>query len=58
MWSHGVGKKIGKPMKNMMRIALKRDFSWPGQNLTEMAREAWKLLGWGIVVSIFEMNQN
>ena len=58
MWSHGVRKNIGKPMKNMMRIALKRDFSWSGQNLTEMAREAWELLGWGIVVPIFEMNQN
>ena len=45
-------------MKNMMRIALKRGLSWPGGHLTEMAREAGKLQGWGVVVSVFEMDQN
>ena len=38
----GVGK-AGKSMKNMMRILLKRVFSWLGQNLTEMLRETGKL---------------
>ena len=51
-------KKNRKTDEEHDENALKRDFSWPGQNLTEMAREPWKLLGWGILVSIFEMNQN
>ena len=52
-------------MKNMMRIVfvLKRvsveeSFSWPNQNLTEMVRYVGKLEIWGILVSIFEMDQN
>ena len=42
----------------MMRIVLKRGFSWLGQNLAEMVREIGKLEVWGILVSIFEMGQN
>ena len=30
-------------MRNMMRIVLKRGFSWLGLNLIEMVREAGKL---------------
>ena len=30
-------------MKTMIRIVLKRDFIWPGCNLTEMMRETGKL---------------
>ena len=35
--------KIEKPMNNMMRIVLKRDFSWLGKNLTEMVMEVGNL---------------
>ena len=42
----------------MMRVALKKGFSCPVGNLTDIARDAGKLLGWGTVVSLFEMNQN
>ena len=35
--------EIGRPMKNMMRIVLKRGFRWLGLNLAEMVREAGKL---------------
>ena len=38
--------KIGKQMENMMRNAFKR------------CRETEKLLGWSILESIFEMDQN
>ena len=51
-------KKVGKPMKNMIRVALKRDIRWPEGNLTEIAWEAGKLWGWGIILPIFEMDQN
>ena len=51
-------RKIGKPMKNMIRVALKRGIRWPDGNLTEIAWEAWKLWGWGIILPIFEMDQN
>ena len=34
-----VQDKIRKPMNNMMRIVLKRGFSWLGKNFTEMVRE-------------------
>ena len=51
-------KKIGKPMKNMIRVALKRGIRWPDENLTEIAWEAGKLWGWGIILPIFEMDQN
>ena len=44
-------------MKNRMRIALNKGFNWPGGNLTEMAREAGKLQGRGIVVSTFDIVQ-
>ena len=33
-------------------------FRWLGKNYTEMAREAGKLQGWGIVALTFEMDQN
>ena len=42
----------------MMRVALKKGFSCPVGNLTDIARDAGKLWGWGTVVSLFEMNQN
>ena len=58
VWLNRIGKEIGKTMKNMMKIVLKWTFSSPGEKLTEVAREEWKLQGWGIVVSIFEMDQN
>ena len=41
-----------------MKIAMKMGSSWPGGNSTEVARETVKLKGWGIIVSIFEMDQN
>ena len=40
-------------MKNMIKIVLKRGFSWPGGNLTEKVRESRKPYGWGFVFSIF-----
>ena len=45
-------------MKNMMRIALKRGISWPGENLTGMGKEEGKIKVWDVVVKIFEMNKN
>ena len=45
-------------MKNIISTVLKRGFSWLGQNLTKMVREAGKLKVWGTVVSIFKMDQN
>ena len=50
--------KIGKTMNNMMRIVLKRGFSWQGKNVTEMVREVGQLQVWRIVVSIFERDQS
>ena len=50
--------KIGKPRKNMMRIVLKRGFSWLGQNLTEIVMEAGKLQVQQILESVFEMDRN
>ena len=32
-------------MKNMVKIVLRRDFSWPGGNLTEIKKEAGKIYG-------------
>ena len=49
---------MGKTMKSMIRNALKRNFNWSGENLTEIAREARKLSRWSIAVSIFEMGQS
>ena len=57
VWSSGV-EKDKKKMKNMIRNVLKRNFSWPGGTLTEIAREARKLWRWSIAVSIFERDQN
>ena len=50
--------KIRKPMKNMMRIGLKKGFSWLGWDLIGMVKEVGKLEVWETVVSIFEMTQN
>ena len=50
--------KIRKPMKNMMRIGLKKGFSWLGWDLIGMVKEAGKLEVWETVVSIFEITQN
>ena len=43
-------------MNSMMRIVLKKGFSWIGKNLIEMVREVRSV--WKIVVSIFEMHHN
>ena len=36
-------EKTGKLMKNKIGIAIKRNFRWPGENLTEIVGEAGKL---------------
>ena len=45
-------------MKSIMRIVLKTGYCWLGKKLIEMVKKAGKLQVWGIVVSIFDMDQN
>ena len=50
--------KWGRKYRETDEDALNWSFSWPWGNLREIVKEVGKLQGWGIAVSIFEMDQN
>ena len=56
-WSNRVGKNSETNEKHHEECA-EEYFTWLRQNLTEIVREAGNLKVRGIVVSIFEMDQN
>ena len=57
MWSITVGQNR-ETNEEHDEDCVEESFSWLRQNLTEMVREIEKLSLWGILVSIFEINQN
>ena len=56
-WSNRVGQNRETDEKHYEECA-EEDFCWLRQNLAEIVREAGNLKVRGIVVSIFEMDQN
>ena len=57
MWLNGVGQN-SETNEEHNKYCVKEGFQLARINLKKMVREAGKLLVWGNVVSIFEMDQN